>query len=87
MSEETCPGYRVRFVPPKQAFIFVTPAGETVGRYSNRSLAWASAERHYRKSRLRKRDCITCGVTFMSEGVHNRMCRYCRKDRSEYHGC
>ena len=36
-------------------------------------------ERIEREARIKKRNCMTCGKKFASEGAHNRMCNDCRK--------
>lgn len=32
------------------------------------------------------RPCITCGVTFFSEGIHHRMCADCRRNSDVFNG-
>ncbi len=48
------------------------------GAYSNKGLAEAACDRMEREARCKRRPCITCGETFMSEGPGNRMCDKCR---------
>lgn len=37
------------------------------------------AQFHKCKSEKKKRLCLGCGVGFMSEGAHNRLCKLCRE--------
>lgn len=36
-----------------------------------------------RRARIKDRPCITCGTSFPSEGIGNRMCDKCRRELSE----
>lgn len=78
------PGYDlVRFYvgskTPILNFGFKGPDGKRRGSHPDRSVILDRAEAHYRKSQHRKRPCICCRNTFVSEGVGNRMCPICRK--------
>ncbi|MDD9731877.1 hypothetical protein PVW46_18380 [Mameliella sp. AT18] len=45
---------------------------------SSRSVAEDRCDELNREARRRRRPCICCGVSFISEGPHNRMCNGCR---------
>lgn len=38
-----------------------------------------------RKSATRARPCMCCGKVFESEGIHNRLCNYCRTHDARTH--
>lgn len=62
----------------------VTKDGARVSRHHRcKEDAEGDRDRRARKAASRHRPCITCGGTFLSEGVHHRMCKSCRHTRSE----
>ena len=53
--------------------------GERVTRhYAHEHEALFAVERLNRSEKVTDRDCMCCGKTFKSEGVHNRLCNLCR---------
>lgn len=59
----------------------VTLRGEQItGIYPCKSLAQTGFDRIVAATRRQRRECITCGTSFNSDGPHNRMCRRCRSD-------
>lgn len=64
---------------------WVLENGVTVeGPYSHQ-VAEEACTRLQREASMEERNCMTCGEKFMSEGIHNRMCRNCRS-QSNYDG-
>ncbi len=63
---------------------YVLKDGETVlGPLSSQFHADSARERLERKAKQKRRKCLTCEKSFMSEGPHNRMCDGCRSRRAE----
>lgn len=58
------------------------PDGSLYGTYATRAQAGATAgiqqKQDDRSARRMTRPCMTCGKSFASEGIHNRMCPSCR---------
>ena len=58
------------------------------GFYSGRALAEARCQvmnmEAARELRLKRRACLCCGTSFMSEGAHHRMCSLCRRRSHDY---
>jgi tRNA(Ile2) C34 agmatinyltransferase TiaS len=52
------------------------------GPFVQRDAALDAKDRLERLARAKERACMTCRVTFMSEGPHNRRCTDCRKSSS-----
>jgi hypothetical protein len=52
---------------------------DVLGPYYREDAAHAAMDVLKRKERQKKRPCITCQTSFMSEGPHNRMCDDCRR--------
>lgn len=83
------PGYQIGMVVTaarNTRWQFTAPDGSTGGSASTQEQCLRSAERHYQKSKMTKRKCLTCSATFLSEGPHNRMCAPCRSGKSEWGG-
>lgn len=55
---------------------------EVMGPFGSHGRAQDVRDELIRKERMRERPCITCGIKFMSEGPHNRMCDDCRAKAS-----
>ncbi|MBY6118512.1 hypothetical protein KUV64_05165 [Mameliella alba] len=51
---------------------------KVTNQVSSRSVAEDRCDELNREARRRRRPCICCGVSFISEGPHNRMCNGCR---------
>lgn len=60
---------------------------QITGRFANRHDALNRmdkiAAKRRAKGRVKKRKCLTCPETFMSEGPHNRMCHSCRTKKRD----
>lgn len=59
--------YGLSLIPKKESL------SEFVQQLAKKN-GWRSEERT-----MRKRPCMTCGVSFQSEGKHNRLCPQCRR--------
>jgi hypothetical protein len=60
------------------------PDGQTVGgQHTTREAADAACANAQARAGRRPRACLCCGVTFQSEGAHNRMCNPCRQRGDE----
>lgn len=55
---------------------------EVVQGPTSRQIAEEAMDRLVRKSKQKRRNCMTCAKPFLSEGPHNRMCKDCRTGRS-----
>ena len=59
-----------------------------ISTHTTRELALGAIRRRYHQARraaFKRRNCMTCRRSFMSEGSHNRMCGVCRS-RTHYDG-
>lgn len=81
----TAPGYTVRgdYKPGWRRYQFRPPGGEWQGSAHSIDAAWHAAEKHYRKSLEKVRNCITCRREFLSSGPGHRMCPGCRERGEE----
>ena len=69
-----------RVQPSAGRYLLVDQHGRRLGGpFSTREIAHAALDRELKKRRRARRDCISCGTSFMSEGPHNRMCEICRR--------
>ena len=74
------PQFRVQKAGPK--FWVIDPKGNSVADFACRRAATEAAGRMQdeadRRAKRGPRPCMCCGRTFVSEGIHNRMCSPCR---------
>lgn len=77
--------HRPRFAVQKIAgwYRIMGPEGACVGQpYSGKKAAQQAAERMQAAADSRakrgERPCLCCGTTFISEGIHHRLCGLCR---------
>lgn len=69
-------------------FVVYDPNGEVFDTLASRTQAHAVAGRKQKDAdaaaRRMERPCMCCRQTFLSEGIHNRMCDRCRRLNGEY---
>ena len=71
-------GYTIRHTGPECFEVFAPDGVRVQQPYKNMERAGACADRHYRNSKIRKRNCMTCSEPFKSFGPGNCMCAKCR---------
>ena len=74
-------GYTIKHTGPERYEVF-GPDGVLIRPYANIERAGACADRHYRNSKIRERNCMTCSEPFKSSGPGNCMCPKCRTKTS-----
>lgn len=71
--------YSVRLLRGTGLYEVVDQDGQRIGEpSSHEELIRQRRDRMQRQAEMRPRNCLTCGDTFQSEGIHNRMCDHCR---------
>lgn len=77
--------YRTQYTPT--GYGIVSPSGKLLtARYGSKTQAETridALENEARREGHKRRPCITCGASFLSEGAHNRMCNGCRSHSAE----
>lgn len=76
------PAFSVKKLP--LGYVVVDAQGKHVSRvFPLEASAVGAMTRAIRDAGLRERPCLCCKRSFMSEGIHNRMCPACRTGRPE----
>jgi hypothetical protein len=65
-------------IDSKYQMAVYTPEGKRIGTAYSKASADALIERYQKKLKEKKRNCMCCGVEFLSKGIENRMCNRCR---------
>lgn len=85
-SQKPAPGTRFRVWLNRGKAYVLDAEGETVWGPGVQALAERKCEQLNAPldaaSKRGKRACLCCGETFLSEGIHNRMCNRCRAKAS-----